>query len=108
MKILQDAIVREHCDVVVVGGGIGDLTAAALLARKGLQVLRVEQHYMPGGCCGAISVDHQTLRVENRNTVFAGGNIVRGAGTVIQAVADGRRAQAATHARLSRRRDPLP
>jgi phytoene dehydrogenase-like protein len=54
MKILQDSIVRNRYDVVVVGGGIGGLTAAALLARKGLQVLLVEQHYMPGGCCGAI------------------------------------------------------
>ena len=54
MKILQDSIVRDSYDVGVVGGGIGGLTAAAPLARKGLQVLLVEQHYMPGGCCGAI------------------------------------------------------
>jgi NADPH-dependent glutamate synthase beta subunit-like oxidoreductase len=57
---------------------------------------------------GSVSVDPQTLRVEDRKALFAGGDIVRGAGTVIQAVADGRRAAAAIHAQLSRRRNPAP
>ena len=38
-------------DAVVVGAGIGGLTCAALLARAGLRVLLVEQHYMVGGYC---------------------------------------------------------
>jgi phytoene dehydrogenase-like protein len=38
-------------DVVVIGAGIGGLTAANLLAKAGLEVLLVEQHYMVGGYC---------------------------------------------------------
>src|SRR6476619_6425972 len=36
--------------VVVVGAGIGGLTAAALLARRGDQVLVLDQAIVPGGC----------------------------------------------------------
>ncbi|HBH01579.1 MAG TPA: all-trans-retinol 13,14-reductase [Candidatus Rokubacteria bacterium] len=38
-------------DVIVVGAGIGGLTAAALLADRGLRVLVLEQHYLAGGFC---------------------------------------------------------
>lgn len=38
-------------DAVVLGAGIGGLVAANLLARDGLSVLLVEQHYMTGGYC---------------------------------------------------------
>jgi phytoene desaturase len=38
-------------DAVVVGAGIGGLITANLLAREGLKVLLVEQHYMVGGYC---------------------------------------------------------
>jgi carotene isomerase len=54
MKIADDAVIRDHYDVVVVGAGIGGLTAAALLAKRGLKVLVLEQHYIPGGVCTAI------------------------------------------------------
>ena len=40
---------RESFDVVVIGAGIGGLTAAALLAKRGKSVLVVDQHYVPGG-----------------------------------------------------------
>lgn len=36
-------------DVIVVGAGVGGLTAGALLAQSGLRVLVCEQHSVPGG-----------------------------------------------------------
>lgn len=41
--------VRDSYDVVVVGAGLGGLSAAASLARLGKSVLVVEQHEGPGG-----------------------------------------------------------
>jgi all-trans-retinol 13,14-reductase len=40
---------EDRFDVVVVGAGIGGLTAAALLAQRGRSVLVVDQHYVAGG-----------------------------------------------------------
>ncbi len=42
---------RRSYDAVVIGSGVGGLVAANLLARDGLSVLLVEQHYMAGGYC---------------------------------------------------------
>ena len=39
-----------------------------------------------------LEVDWETMQVVDRDRVFAGGDIVRGAGTVVEAVGDGRRA----------------
>lgn len=41
----------EKYDAVVVGSGVGGLVTANLLAREGMRVLLVEQHYMVGGYC---------------------------------------------------------
>jgi C-3',4' desaturase CrtD len=40
-------------DVVVVGGGIGGLTVAALLAARGVGVCLLERESRAGGCCAA-------------------------------------------------------
>ncbi len=36
-------------DAIVIGSGMGGMTAAAILARLGQRVLVLEQHYVPGG-----------------------------------------------------------
>ena len=38
-------------DVIVIGSGLGGLTAASLLAQTGRRVLVLEQHDVAGGCC---------------------------------------------------------
>ncbi len=38
-------------DVIIVGSGIGGLTAGSLLAREGFKVLVLERHYVLGGYC---------------------------------------------------------
>lgn len=39
-------------NVVVIGGGISGLTAASLLAKRGLSVAVIDNNYNPGGTCG--------------------------------------------------------
>ncbi len=37
-------------DVIIIGGGLGGLTAGAKLSKEGKKVLLMEQHTVPGGC----------------------------------------------------------
>jgi phytoene dehydrogenase-like protein len=39
----------QKFDVIVVGAGLGGLSAATFLAREGLEVLLLERHFVPGG-----------------------------------------------------------
>jgi len=41
---------------------------------------------------GLLKVDEKTQLIEGQSNLYAGGDIVRGAGTVVASVADGRRA----------------
>lgn len=45
-------------DVIVIGGGLSGLTAASLLAKRGLKVAVVEKSYNPGGSCGIFKRGH--------------------------------------------------
>ncbi len=42
---------EDKYDVVIIGAGIGGLVCGCYLAKAGLKVLIVEQHYKPGGYC---------------------------------------------------------
>lgn len=54
MKLLNNGIIKDSYDVVIVGAGIGGITAGALLAKRGLDVIVIEQHYLPGGVCSTL------------------------------------------------------
>jgi len=41
---------NDNYDIIVIGAGLGGLTAGAKLAREGKKVLLLEQHDRPGGC----------------------------------------------------------
>ncbi|MBW4666597.1 MAG: NAD(P)/FAD-dependent oxidoreductase [Cyanomargarita calcarea GSE-NOS-MK-12-04C] len=41
----------EIFDYVILGAGLGGLSAAACLTKQGYRVAVLEKHYLPGGCC---------------------------------------------------------
>jgi len=50
-------------DVIIIGSGLGGLTAGAKLARSGMKVLILEQHDRPGGCASTFKRKGFTLEV---------------------------------------------
>jgi prolycopene isomerase len=46
-----DRILKPKYDVIIIGAGPGGLTTASLLAKRGVEVLVVEQQSLPGGAC---------------------------------------------------------
>ena len=50
-------------DVIIIGAGLGGLTAGAKLAREGQQVLVLEQHDRPGGCATTFKRKDFTMEV---------------------------------------------
>jgi len=51
LSIHRDRIIKNKYDVIVIGAGLGGLTTASLLAKRGIDVLVIEQHTLPGGAC---------------------------------------------------------
>ncbi|MBW4440449.1 MAG: C-3',4' desaturase CrtD [Plectolyngbya sp. WJT66-NPBG17] len=58
---MQSKLTRNK--VVVVGAGIGGLTAAALLAHRGYEVLTLDQALVPGGCASTFKRQEFTFDV---------------------------------------------
>jgi len=56
--------------LIVIGAGVGGLTAAALLAKRGLEVTVLEAHVEPGGC--AATFFHKGYRFEAGATLVGG------------------------------------
>lgn len=50
-------------DIIIIGGGLGGLTAGAKLSREGKKVLLIEQHDRPGGCATTFRKGEFTLEV---------------------------------------------
>lgn len=51
MNTTSTVSAKQHFDTIIIGSGVGGLSAAILLSRAGQKVLVLEQHDVPGGWC---------------------------------------------------------
>ncbi|MHB8894595.1 MAG: FAD-dependent oxidoreductase [Candidatus Geothermincolia bacterium] len=54
-------ILKDRYEVIIIGAGVGGLSAAAVLAHEGLDVLVLERARIPGGCCSSFRVGEFTF-----------------------------------------------
>ncbi|MCI5123042.1 MAG: NAD(P)/FAD-dependent oxidoreductase [Candidatus Electrothrix sp. AR5] len=54
---------EKQYDVIIIGSGLGGLTAGAKLAQDGYKVLLLEQHSIPGGCATTFKRKGYTMDV---------------------------------------------
>jgi phytoene dehydrogenase-like protein len=47
--VCEEKLEKQNYDAIIIGAGLGGLSCAAYLARKGKKVLVLEKHSMPGG-----------------------------------------------------------
>src|SRR6185369_14505887 len=67
-RLLQQS--QMEYEVVVIGAGIGGLTAAAVLAKRGLNVCLLERQSFAGGC--AALVEHAGYQFEPTHGLYCG------------------------------------
>jgi cation diffusion facilitator CzcD-associated flavoprotein CzcO len=60
MRLVNDVLPKNKYDVIVVGEGLGGMTAASLVAKRGLSVLMIDQQDKPGGSCTSFRRDGVT------------------------------------------------
>ncbi|MBM4430113.1 MAG: FAD-binding protein [Chloroflexi bacterium] len=63
MRLINDILLRDGYDIIVVGAGLGGMTAASLLAKRSLSVLMIEQQAKPGGSCTSFRREGVTFDV---------------------------------------------
>ncbi len=56
-------LIKMSFDIIVIGAGLGGLTAGAKLAKEGKKVLAIEQHDRPGGCATTFKRKDFTMEV---------------------------------------------
>jgi phytoene dehydrogenase-like protein len=56
-----EPILKDRYEVIVIGAGIGGLSAASVLAHEGLDVLVLDRANLPGGCCSSFHVGDFTF-----------------------------------------------
>ncbi len=70
IDIVQHDAETMSAKIIVIGGGVGGLTAAALLAKAGYDVTVLEAHVYPGGCAGTFY--HKGYRFDAGATLAGG------------------------------------